>query len=74
MLKVVEGLTYGNWMIVLAEYGEIRKDKNGREYTYLPLPLARVPYGAGRTEQQARELADIICGLLEGSSEWSVCP
>lgn len=39
---------------------------------FYPVPIARIPIGFGRTEEQAKELAHHICDLIESEirSNW----
>ncbi len=63
-MKVVAGQYRGGFEVVPNNHGEKRTDSNGRDYTYLPIPICRVPVGVGRTAEQAEELAERICTLL----------
>lgn len=64
-MKVVKSDLSCSWLIVADEYGAERTCEDGTAAAYMPLPLARVPFGVGRTSDAARDIAQTICDLLD---------
>jgi hypothetical protein len=69
-MKVIKNDMSTGYSIVVDAYGENRATQQGLVHTYVvyaPLPIARIPSGYGRTDQEAKELADKICQLLNAN-------
>jgi hypothetical protein len=67
-MKVILSDTSTSWLVVDDSYGS-KGIKDGMEYTFRPLPLAKIPIGFGRMSEQAKELAELICDLLNDRLE-----
>ena len=71
MAKYKVGVTLGSeeWHVLPVEYGEQRKDAEGKVYTYAPHPVCKVPSGCKRTPEEALRLAEKIRDLLEAAEQ-----
>lgn len=67
-MKVILSDTSASWLVVDESYGS-KWIKSGVEFTFMPLPLAKIPIGYGRTSDQAKALAELVCDQLTDSLE-----
>jgi len=65
-MKVIKSTTSIAYDVVPENHGT-KFTRDGREWTFEPLPIVKVPIGYGRSDEQARALADEICTVLSAA-------
>lgn len=72
-MKVVKSTLSNSFNVVPDAFGEIR-ERNGRKYSYEPIPICRVPVGHNRTEAQAEKLAMWLCQCINAGLAFDGLP